>query len=125
VIQAAWLALVLFGSALSADEPKNIVKSITTVDGQVEIKLTSDDPFIPRNELIKLGVGDQEFTRSRSPKGGSANTIIFMMSPEAFAQLSNGAELVVYYGQKDSSKLWRFGAMDKSLLDKQGRANDE
>lgn len=122
------------GSTASADNrtndlqanqaQKNVVDRIATVDGQVEIMLTSDDPFIPRNELIKLGAGDQVFMRSRSPRGGSVYTVIFMIPADAFAQLPDGAELVVYYGQKDSSKLWRFGKLDKSLLNKQGARHE-
>ena len=125
---AVGLAMSAFGQTKEGqtNQPqKNVVESIKTVDGQVEITLTSSDPFIPRNEIVKLGADDQEFTLSRSPQGGSVYTLIFRMTPAGFAQLPDGADLVVYYGQKDSSKVWPFGKLDKSMLDKQGRTQHE
>jgi len=121
----AWqgaLMLVLFLLALpvlgAEKEEKNIIKSIKTVEGGVEIELFSTREFTPRNALVMLRIGESEFTQSRSPEDGSLNTLIFLIPANAFStQTDSGEDVWVDYGEQPGEK-WYFGKLDKGLLDK-------
>lgn len=108
------------GFLFAADEKpgENRIVRITRVESDVEVEVTSSREFPVRNELVKMNIGGREFSRSRSPEDGSLNTLIFILASEQFSEVSTGDEVSVYYGQEDSGETWRFGKLDKGMLDK-------
>ncbi len=96
----------------------NAIQSIRTVQGTVEIELTSATEFPVRDELVRLRIGAQEFTRSRPPRDGRLNALIFTLTAEQFDKLADGDEVIVQYGRDGASQRWRFGKLDKRLKDK-------
>jgi hypothetical protein len=123
--------------ALAAEAKKevNTIRSIKTVavaaaransrtQPEIEIELNSTREFPVRNQIVVLRIGDEEFTRSRSPEDGSLNTLIFILPADQFTKAANGDPVAVYYGRDDPNERddqkdrWEFGRLDKSLLDK-------
>ena len=121
----AFLALPVMAAA----QDVNTVKAIRAVDNTVEIELESSKQFEIRNDVIVLRIGNQEFSRSRSPKDGSLNRLIFMLPAKAFAALPDGESMVVSFrsdnvpgdvsatgGRTRGGPRWDFGKLNKSLL---------
>jgi hypothetical protein len=83
-----------------------------------EIELTSNREFLPKGELLVLGIGDQQFTMSRYRETGDTNTVIFTLTSEQFAQLVDGAPVTVQYGTDGNRPAWKFGKFDKTGVSK-------
>jgi hypothetical protein len=108
----------------------NVVKSIrsVTVDAvrMVEIELQSSRPFPVRDQIVILRIGKTDVQRSRPPTDGSLNTLIFILTPAAFAQLVDGDAMSVRYGLEHSddpvtqpggsNARWDFGSLNKAML---------
>jgi len=99
----------------------NQVKSMrsvqsTVLGNTVEIELTSNREFLPQGEMLVLRIGSQDFSLSRYPATGETNTIVFTLTAEEFARLSQGDPMHVQYGNGPSYKAWNFGRVDKSML---------
>ena len=122
-------ALVGFAAQQGAPPDTNVVKSIraATFNGAavIEIELQSSKEFPMRDQIVVLRIGNKDFMRSRSPANGSLNTLIFMLTPEDFGQLADGASMSVRYGMEYSEEpaaqsadnaRWQFGQLNKSLL---------
>jgi len=122
---AACLALPLAAGA----QEVNTVKSMRAVGNSVEIELESSKQFEIRNDLIVLKIGNKEFSRSKSPKDGSLNRLIFMIPTSAFEALADGEAMVVSFrsdnvsgdvsatgGSRRGGPRWDFGKLNKSLL---------
>jgi hypothetical protein len=96
----------------------NVIKNIQmTLEGSIEIELTSPTPFPVRSEVVMLRIGNQESTISRHPDDGNLNTLIFTVKPEQFARATAGERVVVQFGN-DASRQWDFGPLDGALLDR-------
>ncbi len=107
------LALPLFPQEGDVNE----IRSIERVGDDVLIELYSSREFPVRDALIRLHIGDNEFTRSQSPPDGSLNTLIFILPADQFAQqIESGDPVSVDFG--DDQMKWEFGKLDKSLLGK-------
>jgi hypothetical protein len=122
---AACLALPLVAGA----QDVNTVKSMRAVGSTVEIELESSKQFEIRDDLIVLKIGNKEFSRSKSPKDGSLNRLIFMIPASAFEQLADGEAMTVSFrsdnvsddvsatgGTRRGGPRWDFGKLNKSLL---------
>src|SRR5437867_4451507 len=124
-------ALAAFAAQQSTGPDMNMVKSIraTTVDSTrvIEIELQSSREFPVRDQVVVLRIGKKDFLRSRAPNDGSLKTLIFMLTPEDFAQLVEGDAMSVRYGLEysdDSTRQpsgadnarWDFGPLRKALL---------
>jgi hypothetical protein len=122
---AACLALPLVAGA----QDVNTVKSMRAVGSTVEIELESTKQFEIRDDLIVLKIGNKEFSRSKSPKDGSLNRLIFMIPASAFEQLADGEAMTVSFrsdnvgddvsatgGTRRGGPRWDFGKLNKSLL---------
>ena len=115
---ALFLALAVAG-VHAASQPINTIKSLRTVPGGVELELHSTREFPVRDEIVILRVGRIECdTCSRSPDDGSLETLIFSLTAAQFAETRSGDVITVRYG-RESTDLWNFGPLDKSLLDRQ------
>jgi hypothetical protein len=129
-ISAAVFTLLVSGllAAAQAQGPDvNTVKRIQTAGDVVEIEVHSNREFPIRNQVVVLRIGTQEFFRSKSPEDGSLKTLIFMLSPDQFAALPDGAAMTVKYGrEKDGAGdleiasaarglKWDFGKLNKAI----------
>jgi len=108
----------------------NVVRSIRSVTVNsmktIEIELHSSRPFPVRDQIVILRIGNTDIVRSRPPSDGSLNTLIFIMTPEDFDRLMDGAALSVRYGLEHSDEpaapvgrdtvRWDFGTLNKSML---------
>jgi hypothetical protein len=130
---AAALVLSLLGFALlaAAQAPAadvNTVKRIQTVNGVVEIEVHSTREFPIRNQVIVLRIGDREFLRSKTPENGTLKTLIFMLTPEQFGALADGATMTVKFGRDRDGEnpqieaaavarglRWDFGKLNKAI----------
>ena len=97
----------------------NQVKAMRSVQSAVlgnavEIELGSNREFLPQGEMLVLRIGSQEFSLSRYPATGETNTIVFTLTTEEFAQISQGDPMRVQYGSGANS--WNFGRVDKTML---------
>lgn len=96
------------------------VTAASALDNQsgVEIEVSSRQEFPVRNELTVLRIGGKDFKLSQYPLNGDTGTLIFTLTSQEFAQLSNGDPVTVQYGSDASNEFWNLGQLDKSLLDK-------
>ncbi len=94
------------------------VASASVLGGQsgIEIEVTSDTPFPARNELAILRIGSQAIAVSRYPDNGDTHTLIFALTPEQFAQVNSGDEVIVQYGLGEADVQWSFGRLNKAAL---------
>jgi hypothetical protein len=114
------LALAMITPASAGNEVNTIesIRTASTPEPKVEIEISSTKPFPVRDQIVILRIGTKDFYLSRPPSDGSLNTLIFMLTPDEFAQLDNGDQIVVQYGQGDSEDDRRYyGILDKNLLD--------
>ena len=114
---------------LAAAQDVNTVKSMRAVGSNVEIELESSKQFEIRNDLIVLKIGNKEFSRSKSPKDGSLNRLIFIIPASAFEELADGDAMTVSFrsdnasgdvsatgGSRRGGPRWDFGKLNKSLV---------
>jgi hypothetical protein len=99
----------------------NKIKSIRSVQSGtgpngVEIELTSNREFLPQGEMLTLRLGSLEFNLSHYPSTGETTKIIFTLTSEEFAQVTQGDSVFVDYGSGASR--WNFGKVDKSMLNR-------
>jgi hypothetical protein len=99
----------------------NKIKSIRSVQSAVqgsvvEFELTSNREFLPQGEMLVLRIGSQDFSLSRYPNTGETNTLIFSVTAEEFARISQGDSVRVQYGNGPSYNAWNFGKVDKTML---------
>lgn len=85
----------------------------------VQIELQTNRMFPPRDVPLQLQIGRQFFLYelSGNPNG---RKLTVTLTPEAYAQLKEGAEIVAYYGKPDRSgfsgkDIWLFGRLRKAM----------
>jgi hypothetical protein len=88
----------------------------------VQIELRSNRPFPARETPLQLQVGKRFFLEELSGDASGKN-LTLTLTPELFAELKDGAEIVAFYSRPDRSgasdqNLWRFGRLNKSMLEK-------
>ena len=126
---ALFLAAILALPVLAGAQEVNTVKAIRAVSNTVEIELESSKQFPIRNDVIVLRVGNREFSRSKTPKDGSLNKLIFIVPAAEFAALTDGEAMTVSFRSDNvpgdvsatgrstrGGPRWDFGKLDKSLL---------
>jgi hypothetical protein len=84
----------------------------------IQIEMRTNRPFIARNALLQVQIGKQIFMA-----GGSGRAAGVFLTPEQFAQLKDGAEVIAFYNSPDRSgalakEIWYFGRLNKSMLDR-------
>jgi hypothetical protein len=89
-----------------------------TLGNTVEIALTSNREFLPQGEMLVLRIGSQEFNLSRYPTTGETTTVVFTLTAEEFAGVSQGDPVQVQYGSGPNINGWNFGKVDKTLLNR-------
>jgi hypothetical protein len=84
----------------------------------VEFELASNRQFLPQGELLVLHIGEREFATSRYPSSGETGTVIFTLTPEEFAALTDSAAISIQYGLGHDDPGWKFGRLNKGQLGK-------
>jgi hypothetical protein len=99
----------------------NQIKSVrsvqtTALGNTVEIELSSNREFLPQGEMLVLRIGSQEFNLSRYPNTGETGRVVFMLSADEWARISQGDPVSVQYGSGRNYNGWNFGKVDKNML---------
>lgn len=84
----------------------------------IQIEMRTDRPFPVRNAALEVQIGRKFFRAG----GADLNAGVFL-TPEEFAQLKDGAEVIAFYISPDrsgafASEIWYFGRLNKSMLDR-------
>jgi hypothetical protein len=84
----------------------------------IEFILTTDGQFPTGNEMFYLRIG--KVTVGRWSDGDDrGHVLVFELTPDEFAKLSDGDEVRIVYGQQEEALwTWHYGKLDKSKLDK-------
>jgi hypothetical protein len=87
---------------------------------QIELKTSRSIP--PKESPLQMHVGKRFFVNELSGDNTGRN-LTLTLTPEMFAELKDGAEVVAFFNKPDRSGLsgsdvWNFGRLDKSLLDR-------
>lgn len=80
----------------------------------VELELSTDLQWPPRNQTMVLQIGAREFERDADVRG---TTLAFRLTAEEFAAVKDGEPVRVKYGRCTLGGV-RFGRLDKGLLDR-------
>jgi hypothetical protein len=88
----------------------------TTLGSAVEIEVNSNREFLPQGEMLVLRIGSQDFSLSKYPATGETSTVIFTLTAEEFARVSQGDSVRVQYGNGPTYSGWNFGRVDKTIL---------
>jgi hypothetical protein len=84
----------------------------------IEFILTSDGQFPTGNEMYYLRIGKETVGRW-SDGDDRGHVLVFELTPDEFAKLSDGDEVRIVYGQQEEALwTWHYGKLDKSKLDK-------
>jgi hypothetical protein len=99
----------------------NQIKSVRSVQSSmlgntVEIELSSNREFLPQGEMLVLRIGSQEINLSRYPTTGETGTVVFTLTAEEWARVSQSDPMSVQYGNGTNYNGWNFGKVDKTLL---------
>lgn len=84
----------------------------------IQIEMRTDRPFPIRNAALQVQIGKRSFVA-----GGAGPAAGVFLTPEQFAQLKDGAEVIAFYNYPDRSgafakEIWYFGPLNKSMLDR-------
>ena len=102
-------------NAVSSMKPVSASSALSGQSG-VDIRLSSNRPFLPGGELLVLQIGSQQFDVSRLGDGGSTNQVTFTLTADEFASLQQGDPISVQYGDGGNGHTWNFGHVDKTML---------
>lgn len=101
-----------------------IMNAVRLIGGRrqplVQISLKTSRPFPPKNNALRLQVGRRFFLDELSGDH-TGRTLTLTLTPEMFAELKEGADIVAFYNRPDRSgyadaDVWFFGRLNKSLL---------
>ena len=94
----------------------------------VQIEMITNRPFPVRDEGLHAQVGRKFFqnelgTAASGDTLALSLTLTLTLTPEAFAELKDGAEVLAFFNSPDRSgasaeEIWYFGRLNKSMLDK-------
>jgi len=104
------------GASSLKDRTRTKPVSARAVAVVVEIELNSSREFLPQGEMLVLRIGAQEFSLSRYLNTGETNTVVFTLTAEEFARISQGDAVKVQYGSGGNYTGWNFGKVDKNML---------
>jgi hypothetical protein len=113
------------------DENRMRIRNVVRIAGNTrqalyEIQLQSRRVFADPDQLPVLRVGDQKFATSRLGDT-SRTTMIFVLTPEEFARVRTGDDVIVAYAvaeahpaaaDKGPLRPWKFGKLDKSKVER-------
>src|SRR6266496_6866825 len=88
----------------------------------IQIEMRTDRPFPVRNAALELQIGKQFFLNELGGDS-SGRGLTVSLSPKAFAELKDDAEVIAFFNSPDRSgafakEIWYFGRLNKSMLDR-------
>jgi hypothetical protein len=93
---------------------------ITGSEGQplIQIELQTNRPFPVRNAALQAQIGRQFFLNELGV-GPDHRTLTISLTPKAFAELRDGAEVIAFFNSPDRSgasarEIWYFGRLNKN-----------
>ena len=92
----------------------------TTRQPLVQIEMKTDRPFPPKDTALQLQIGKRFFLNELAGDH-SGRTLTLSLTPEMFAELRQGAEIVAFFNKPDRSgfsgqDVWHFGRLNKYTL---------
>ena len=87
----------------------------------VQMQLRTSRPFPARDSALQLQVGRRLFVDELAGDF-TGRTLTLTLTPEMFAELSDGAAIMAFYGKPDGSgssgnDVWYFGRLNKRLVE--------
>lgn len=117
------------GGELALSEAGNVVVAIKNsarvIGGRrqalVQMQLRTSRPFPARDSALQLQVGRRLFVDELAGDF-AGRTLTLTVTPEMFAELSDGAAIMAFYGKPDGSgssgnDVWYFGRLNKSMVE--------
>ena len=117
------------GGELALSEEGNVVVAIKNsarvIGGRrqalVQMQLRTSRPFPARDSALQLQVGRRLFVDELAGDF-AGRTLTLTLTPEMFAELSDGAAIMAFYGKPDGSgssgnDVWYFGRLNKSVVE--------
>ena len=88
----------------------------------IQIEMRTERAFPVRNAALQLQIGKQFFLNELGA-GFNGHTLTLSLTPKAFAELKDGAEVIAFYNSPDRSgafakEIWYFGRLNKSLFER-------
>jgi len=108
-----------------SEEGNSIVRihSLLRIAGSVrrpmiQIEMRTNRAFPIRNAELQVQIGRESFMA-----GGAGSTAAVFLTPEQFARLKDGAEVIAFYNSPDRSgalakEIWYFRRLNKRMLDR-------
>ena len=83
----------------------------------IQIELKTSRPFPVRDEALKLQIGNSVFLNEL---GGdyTGRKLILSLTPEMFADLEDGSNIVAFFDKPEHGDVWHFGRLRKGILDR-------
>ncbi len=81
----------------------------------VQIELKAANPFPVRDTALQLQIGKRVFLNELSGDF-TGRLLTLSLTPEMFAELEDGGEIVAFFDKRDGDDARRFGKLNKSLL---------
>jgi len=90
----------------------------------VLIQLRTSRPFPARDSALRIQVGKRLFL-DELDGDHTGRTLTLTLTPQMFAELSDGAAIMAFYGKPDGSgsagkEVWYFGRLNKTLIETGG-----
>ena len=117
------------GGELAVSEEGNVVvaikNSVRVIGGRrqplVQLQLRTNRPFPARDGPLQLQIGRRLFVDELAGDF-TGRTLTLTLTPEMFAELSDGAAIMAFYGKPDGSgssgnDVWYFGRLNKSVVE--------
>ena len=117
------------GGELAMSEEGNVVvaikNSVRVIGGRrqplVQMQLRTSRPFPARDNALHLQVGRRLFVDELAGDF-TGRTLTLTLTPEMFAELTEGATIMAFYGKPDGSgssgnDVWYFGRLNKRLVE--------
>lgn len=117
------------GGELALSEEGNVVVAIKNsarvIGGRrqalVQMQLRTSRPFPARDSALQLQVGRRLFVDELAGDY-TGRTLTLTLTPEMFAELTEGAAIMAFYGKPDASgssgnDVWYFGRLNKRLIE--------
>jgi hypothetical protein len=89
-----------------------VTRLACTTAADVEIEVTSAEPFPVRNALTELQIGDVITSLSRYADDGDLHTLVFRLSRDQFLAISTDDNAFVRYNPSNGDDVWLIGPID-------------
>jgi hypothetical protein len=88
----------------------------------VQIELKTARPFPVKDIPLQLQIGRRVFLNELSGDY-TGRKLSLSLTPEMFAELEDGAEIMAFFDRSESGDVWHFGPLNKKLLRKEVNGN--